>query len=119
METGGGSKPAQQTQAERLRDTAATHTWVGAAVVPLNYREARTADLRAAVKIKADTTVQVLDAYCHNCRQNWEACAHLPCPAKDPHGNEHLRGGTPGERKKRTAGPRRPPLPTREQVARP
>lgn len=93
------------TAKEQLWATAATHTWVGAATIPLSPSQARTVDLRAALTIRADTKVQVLDAYCTGCRRNWEACAHEECPAKDPRENEHLRGGLIGERKKR--GPQR------------
>lgn len=100
MSQGRPGKPAQ-TQVELLRKTAETHQWVGAATIPLTLGQARTVDLRAAVTIKADTRVMVLDAYCGRCKQNWEACAHKPCPAVDPQTNEHLRGGPIGERKKR------------------
>ncbi len=89
------------TERERLRVTAATHTWVGAAHIPLSATQARTADLRAALTIRADTKVQIIDAYCTGCRRNFEACAHEPCPAKESRENEHLRGGPIGERKKR------------------
>lgn len=92
---------------ERRRKTAATHTWVGAATIPLSPSQARTADLRAALTIKADTKVQVIDAYCTGCRRNWEAAAHEVCPAKDSRANEHLRGGPIGERKKRGPQSRR------------
>ena len=95
----------QPTDAERLRITAATHTWVGAVTIPLSAAQARTGNLRAAVTLKADTKVHVLDAYCSGCKRNWEACAREECPAKSA--NEHLRGGPIGERKKRGRQPRR------------
>ena len=84
------------TDRERAREIAATHTWVEAATIPLSTAQARTADLRAALTIKADTRVQVLDAYCAACRRNWEACAGEPCPAGDSRANGHLRGGPIG-----------------------
>lgn len=93
------SKP--MTERERRRAIAATHTWVGAAVIPLTAAQARTGDLRAALTIRADTRVQILDAYCSGCRRNWEACAHEVCPTRDPRTSEILRGGPIGERKKR------------------
>lgn len=89
------------TERDRLRAIAATHTWVGATILPLSMSQARTVDLRAAVTIRADTKVQVLDAYCQSCRGNWEALVGIKCPAKDSRANEHLRGGPIGERKKR------------------
>jgi hypothetical protein len=89
------------TDRERARAIADTHTWVGAATIPLSAAQARTADLRAALTIPAATKVQVLDAYCSACRRNWEACADEPCPAVDSRSNGHLRGGPIGERKKR------------------
>lgn len=92
---------------ERLRITAATHTWVAAATIPLSASQARTSDLRAALVLKADTKVQIIDAYCAACKRNWEACAKEECPAKESRANEHLRGGPIGERKKRGPQPRR------------
>lgn len=95
------------TERERLRAIAATHTWVGATELPLSVGQARTADLRAAVTIKADTKVHIIDAYCARCRRTWEAVIGLECPATDTRTNEHLRGGPIGERKKRGKQPRR------------
>lgn len=89
------------TERDRLRAIAATHNWVGAAELPLSAAQARTVDLRAAVTIRADTKVQVLDAYCAGCKRNFEAVVGIECPSKDTRRNEHLRGGPIGERKKR------------------
>lgn len=89
------------TDAERLRLTAATHSWVGAVTIPLSPGQARTGNLRAAVTLKADTKVHVLDAYCAACKRSWDACAREECPAKAAQANEHLRGGPIRERKKR------------------
>ena len=94
------------TERERLRAIAATHTWIGAAELPLSAAQARTVDLRAAVTVKADTKVHVLDAYCARCKRNYEAVEGQECPAKDTRTNEHLRGGPIGERKKRGKQPR-------------
>lgn len=88
-------------QRAELRRTAATHTWVAAAELPLTAQQARTGYLRAALTIRADTKVQIVDAYCSACRRNFEACAHLDCPARTIQTTEHLRGGPIGERKKR------------------
>lgn len=85
----------------RLRAVAATHSWVGAVTIPLSAAQARTADLRAAVTLKAETRVQVLDAYCAACKRNFEAVLGVECPARDTRTNEHLRGGPIGERAKR------------------
>jgi hypothetical protein len=95
------------TERERLRAIAATHTWVGAAELPLSPGQARTVDLRAAVTIKADTKVHVIDAYCSRCKRNYEAVEGVTCTAIDTRTNEHLRGGPIGERKKRGRQPRR------------
>lgn len=95
------------TEKERLRELAATHTWVGAATIPLSTAQANTANLRAALTIKADTKVYVIDAYCAGCHRNWEAVIGIECPAKESRENQHLRGGPIGERKKRGPQSRR------------
>src|SRR3954465_5373147 len=87
-----GGRRVPQSERDRLRTIAATHSWVGAAELPLSVTQARTADLRAAVTVKADTKVHVLDAYCSGCRRNWESVIGVECPAKDTRRNEHLRG---------------------------
>jgi hypothetical protein len=94
------------SERDRLRALAATHRWVGAVELPLSASQARTADLRAAVTIRADTRVHVLDAYCAHCKRNFEALIGQSCTARDPRTNEHLRGGPIGERKKRGRQPR-------------
>ncbi len=86
---------------ERLRYLAATHRWVGAIELPLSAAQARTGTLRAAVTLRAETKVHVLDAYCACCKRNFEALVGQACSARDPRTNEHLRGGPIGERKKR------------------
>jgi hypothetical protein len=96
------------SERDRLRALAATHSWVGAVTIPLSAAQARTADLRAAVTLKADTRVHVLDAYCAGCKRNFEAVVGIACPARDTRTNEHLRGGPIGERKKRGRRPRAP-----------
>lgn len=92
---------------EQLRAIAGTHTWVGAAELPLSAAQARTSDLRAAIVIRADTKVHIIDAYCGRCKRTYEAVLGQECPAKDSRLNEHLRGGPIGERKKRGRQPRR------------
>lgn len=99
-------QPASGSDRDRLRAVAATHRWVGAVELPLSAAQARTADLRAAVTIKSDTRVHVLDAYCAGCKRNFEALIGQECSARDPRTNEHLRGGPIGERKKRGRQPR-------------
>lgn len=93
------------SERERVRAAAATHTWVGAIELPLSPIQARTGYLRAAVVVKADTKVHVVDAYCARCKRNYEAVLGQECPAKDTRTNEHLRGGPIGERKKRGRHP--------------
>lgn len=89
------------SERDRLRALAATHRWVAAIELPVSASQARTGTLRAAVTIRADTKVHVLDAYCAGCKRNFEALIGVECPAKDARRNEHLRGGPIGERKKR------------------
>lgn len=95
------SDAPQELTRDELRARAATHSWVGAITIPLSASQARTADLRAAVVLKANTRVHVLDAYCAGCKQNFEALVGRVCAARDTRTNEHLRGGPIGERKKR------------------
>lgn len=94
---------------ERQRRYAGTHNWIGAATIPLLPGQAHTATLRASVTIKADTKVQILDAYCKGCKRTYEAAAHEECPARDQRASEHLRGGRPGERIR--GGRPHPPMP--------
>lgn len=94
------------SERDRLRALAATHRWVGAIEIPLSATQASTGTLRAAVTIKADTKVHVVDAYCAACKRTFDAVIGVSCTARDSRTNEHLRGGPIGERKKRGKQPR-------------
>lgn len=85
-------------------DPATTHRWVGAATIPLTPQQAKTADLRGSFIVKADSRIQVVEAYCGACRRPYDDCATECCTARDSRTNEHLRGGPIGERKKRNRG---------------
>jgi len=82
-----------------------THTWVGAATVKLNDRQALRAVLRHSVRYPRDYSapsglrLDILEVYCSQCRRPWDDVADELCEAADS--NEHLRGGPIGERKKR------------------
>jgi hypothetical protein len=76
-----------------------THTWVGAATIALDDRQALRAVLRHCVRHPRDLRIDILDVYCSQCRRPWTDVADELCEAAD--GNEHLRGGPIGQRKKR------------------
>jgi len=101
-----GQPMTDRERRERMRAIAETHTWVGACEIPLPVHLARTGNLRAALTLRAETRVRVVDVYCAGCKATWEAVIGVPCAARDPRTSEHLRGGTPGERKKRGRQPR-------------
>lgn len=76
-----------------------THVWVAAATVSLDERQAKRAVLRHSVRIPKELRISVLEVYCGQCRRPWDDVADELCSAAK--GNEHLRGGPIGERKKR------------------
>lgn len=82
-----------------MPDYSRTHTWVGAATVQLDDRQALRAVLRHCVRYPRDLRIDVLEVYCSQCRRPWDDVADELCEAADS--NEHLRGGPIGERKKR------------------
>lgn len=75
------------------------HDWVGAAHVVLDEGRAKLAHYRRSYRTKVAERVDVLDIYCRVCRRTYDAAGGTPCEAVA--NNEHLIGGTPGERKKR------------------
>lgn len=82
-----------------MPEGSATHTWVAAATVELDERQAKRAVLRHSVRIPAELKIDVLETYCAECRRPYDDVAGEPCIAAT--NNEHLRGGPIGERKKR------------------
>lgn len=77
----------------------APHKWGGASTVTLTERQARLALIRGSVRLPERSKVDVLEVYCLGCKRPFEDVADEPCSAIT--GNEHLRGGPIGERKKR------------------
>lgn len=96
-----GQPTSERERREQLRKIADTHSWIGAFELGLPVTEARTGNLRAVLTLRAETRVHVVDVYCSRCKATWEAVAGDVCAANDPRTSEHLRGGRPGERKKR------------------
>ncbi|MEV8634255.1 hypothetical protein AB0395_21630 [Streptosporangium sp. NPDC051023] len=82
-----------------LPDYSPTHVWVGAATVPISNRKVRRAYLRQSVRVVKDARIDVLEIYCSQCRRPYDDVRDEMCSAAE--GNEHLRGGPIGERKKR------------------
>lgn len=96
-----GLPETDRERRERLQKAAETHAWVGAFELSLPVTDARTGHLRAALTLRTETRVHVVDVYCRDCKATWEAVLGAVCAARDPRTSEHLRGGRPGERKKR------------------
>lgn len=82
-----------------MPDYSRTHTWVGAATIDLDDRQALRAVLRHCVRHPRDLRISVIEVYCSQCRRPWSDVADELCEAADS--NEHLRGGPIGERRKR------------------
>jgi len=80
--------------------TATDHKWVAAAQLSLTDTQARQAEWRGHVDIKDRVRIEVLETYCRECRRPYDDVADEPC-AVDVEGNDHLRGGPIGVRKKR------------------
>lgn len=79
------------------------HRWVAATYVELpDDKLARQADRRGTVRLPANTKVDVLEVMCVQCRKPRDMVDGVPCEAATEKGREHLVGGTPGERKKRS-----------------
>lgn len=76
-----------------------THVWVAAATVPISSRKVRRAFLRQSIRVVRDDRIDILEIYCAQCRRPYDDVKDEPCEAAE--GNEHLRGGPIGIRKKR------------------
>lgn len=74
------------------------HEWVGATTVDLSDQQVRQANLRGSIRV-TDTRVDVLEAYCKNCRRPYDDVADEQCIAATT--REHLHGGPIGVRAKR------------------
>lgn len=77
------------------------HVWVIATLYDATAKQARRAFLRHSVHVEKGERLDALDVYCKQCRRTWDDVADELCVAAQ--GNEHLRGGPIGERKKRKA----------------
>jgi hypothetical protein len=75
------------------------HSWVGAALIPLDGRAAAQGNRHGRVRGYVDEDYDVLDVYCATCRRSYDDVADVPCEAAE--GNSHLIGGPIGTRKKR------------------
>lgn len=80
---------------------SAQHQFVIAATIDVTEQLARKGHQRGVVRLPTATKVDVMEAYCANCRKSYEDVADQPC-AVAAIGNEHLRGGPIGVRAKRT-----------------
>lgn len=72
------------------------HEWVLAAEVPLPADRAASVVRRNTAEIAAATLVRVTDVYCAGCRLTFDRGVGRACGE----GGEHLRGGTPGARRR-------------------
>lgn len=91
------SQPTPTTDESQEKDL--THDWVGAALVQLDDKTAKRADLRGSYRTKEEEKIDVLDVYCRECKRPYTDVALEPCSAKVD--NTHLIGGDPGVRAKR------------------
>lgn len=76
-----------------------SHAWVGASYVDLDQAAAAYANRRGSTRVKHAQRIEVLDVYCSACRRKFDDCKDQPCPV----GDEFLRGGPQGTRKRRLA----------------
>lgn len=74
-----------------------SHDWVAAAEVPIDNGHVAGAVRRAAVTLREETWVKVLDVYCASCRTPFGEARNTPCDSY----SSVLRGGPLGTRKKR------------------
>jgi len=87
------------------KKTTSDHRWVAAAHLDLTDAQAQHATWRGHIDIDPSTIeeafrVEVLEIYCKHCRRPFEDVADESCIV-DTEGNEHLRGGPIGVRRKR------------------
>ncbi len=87
------------------RDDAGTHVWIAAAYLPVGSdRQAALAAKYGHMRVEIGQEVDVADLLCQHCRRVYWRAKDEPCPRGDD-GTAHLRGGTPGVRKKRSQEP--------------
>ncbi len=83
------------------RDAEGTHVWIAAAYIPVgSARQAELAAKYGHMKVSVGQDVDVCDLLCGICRKVYWRAKDEPCPRGDD-ATAHLRGGTPGVRKKR------------------
>lgn len=80
-----------------------SHTWIGAAEVPLTAKVAKHAALRLSYRADAGDKIDVLEVYCRECKRPYDDVADQPCSAKID--NRHLIGGDQSVRAKRKIMP--------------
>jgi hypothetical protein len=85
---------------QKSQENSAHHHFVIAATIDVTEQLARKGHQRGVVRLPAQTRVDVMEAYCANCRKSYEDVADQPCSVA-VEGNEHLRGGPIGVRAKR------------------
>ncbi|MEU8378707.1 hypothetical protein [Streptosporangium sp. NPDC048865] len=82
--------------------SASGHDWVAGTDVPVSPEQARQIMVRDTFMIHEKTWARSRRVYCNWCGQDYERAVDKPCPGPQA---EHLHGGTPGERAKRTETP--------------
>ena len=75
------------------------HVWVVASLIRVDARQAARSVLRHSLRFPKEIKVNVIETYCEQCRRPWDDVVDELCVAAE--GNEHLRGGPIGKRKKR------------------
>ncbi|MER6830808.1 hypothetical protein ABT352_32780 [Streptosporangium sp. NPDC000563] len=95
--TGGHNDDAPVTEA-----SAGGHEWVAGTDVPVSPEQARQITVRDTFMIHEKTWARARRVYCNWCNQDYSRAVDRPCPGPQA---EHLHGGTPGERAKRTQVP--------------
>lgn len=117
-EAGNGNAPPKPPDEPAAPDLS--HTWIGAAMVPLDERTAKRADRYQSYRATEGDKIKVLDIFCEKCRMTYgDERDTGECAAKV--NNEHLIGGNQAVRKKRKV-PKLPdnaiPMPPPRRVSR-
>lgn len=100
------TQPPRRIGAEQA--VAGDHDWVAGADVPITARQAYQVTVRDAFMIPARTWARARRVYCAWCGQDYVNAVGKPCGGEH---QDHLIGGTPGERAKRLAETRAPQPP--------
>lgn len=83
------------------RDDEGSHVWIGASYIPLDGdRQAALAVKYGHTRVSVGQEVDIAEVLCVHCRRVYWRAKDEPCPRGDD-ATAHLRGGTPGVRKKR------------------